>query len=141
MRCTLLIAAHVLALTVSCMKLLRSACVLVLAVISSSCSQSSFHQITAVGKKAVGDTSALAAGEVLRLAVEREAPKQGLDPRSVSLIQTTASKTPGLSVVVNDADFDGLADGGKFQIVILSTTGCVTMTTPGVVGQTLLGAC
>lgn len=114
---------------------------LVLAVISSSCSQSSFDQITAVGKKAIEDTSALAAGEVLRLAVEREAPKQGLDPRSVSLIQATASKTPGLSVVVNDADFDGLADGGKFQIVILSTTGCVTLTSPTVAGQTLLGAC
>jgi hypothetical protein len=123
------------------MKLLGSACVLVLAVVSSSCSQSSFDQITAVGKKAIEDTSALTAGEVLRLAVEREAPKQGLDPRSVSLIQTTASKTPGLSVVVNDADFDGLADGGKFQIVILSTTACVTLTAPTVTGQTLLGAC
>jgi hypothetical protein len=123
------------------MKLLGSACVLVLAVISSSCSQASFDQITAVGKKAIEDTSALAAGEVLRLAVEREAPKQGLDPRSVSLIQTTASKTPGLSVVVNDADFDGLVDGGKFQIVILSTTGCVTLTSPAGPGQTLLGAC
>lgn len=114
---------------------------LVLAVLSSSCSQSSLDQVAAVGKKAVGDTSVLAAGELLRTSVEREAPKQGLDPRNVTLIQATAAKTPGLTVAVNDADFDGLADGGKFQIVILSTTGCVTLTSPAGAGQTLLGAC
>lgn len=123
------------------MKILGSACVLVLAVLSSSCSQSSLDQVAAVGKKAIGDTSALAAGELLRTSVEREALKQGLDPRNAALIQATAAKTPGLSAVVNDADFDGLVDGGKFQFSILSTTACITLTSPTVAGQTLLGAC